>query len=162
LKNAKFVNNVTRLLDAKKVPYEVYTYDYDAGIHSAVEVAQAIGRSPEQVYKTLVVESNEARRKPMLVMIPGPATLDLKKLAAEVGAKKLHMARRAQAEAMTGLLAGGISPLALLNRGFEIYLDNRARDLERIVVSAGQRGAQVSLPVTDLVKLTRARFVELT
>lgn len=148
-------------MDAKKVRYELYTYDYDAGIHSAVDVAQAIGHQPEHVYKTLVVESKEAGQKPMLVMIPGPATLDLRKLAAQVGAKKLQMARRAQAEAMTGLLAGGISPLALLNRGFKIYLDSRARELDRIIISAGERGAQVELAVADLVKLTRARFVDL-
>ncbi len=49
-----FKNNVTRLLDSKRVPYTVHTYDYDAGVHSAVEVAQAIGLPPEQVFKTLV------------------------------------------------------------------------------------------------------------
>ena len=34
-----FKNNVTRLLDAQKVMYRAYICDYDAGVHSAVEVA---------------------------------------------------------------------------------------------------------------------------
>ncbi|RLT34877.1 MAG: Cys-tRNA(Pro) deacylase, partial [Chloroflexi bacterium] len=55
----------------------------------------------------------------------------------------------------------GISPLALINRGFDIYLDSRAQKFERIYISAGERGAQVGIAVADLVKLTRARFIDL-
>ena len=57
---------------------------------------------------------------------------------------------------------GGISPLALINKGFVTYLDDRAQSFERIAISAGERGAQVLLPVQDLTRLTRARFVKLT
>ena len=62
-----FKNNVTRFLESKKVNYQVFTYDYDAGIRSAVEVAAAIGLPPEQVFKTLVTLPDDAKRKPMLV-----------------------------------------------------------------------------------------------
>ncbi len=50
----EFVNNVTRYLDKQKVNYRLLTYEYDAGVHSAVEVAAAVGLPPEQVFKTLV------------------------------------------------------------------------------------------------------------
>jgi Cys-tRNA(Pro)/Cys-tRNA(Cys) deacylase len=74
----------------------------------------------------------------------------------------MQMAARAEAEQMTGLLAGGISPLALINRGFNVYLDRRATDFDRIYISAGERGAQVGLAASDLVRLTRARLIDLT
>lgn len=83
-----FKNNVTRFLDSRKVRYQVYTYDYDAGVHSAVEVAAAIGLPPEQVFKTLVVLPEDPQRKPMLVIIPGPATLDLRAFAQAVNLKR--------------------------------------------------------------------------
>lgn len=156
-----FKNNVTRLLDSRKVRYRVYTYDYDAGIHSAVEVAAAIGLPPEQVFKTLVVLPEELRRKPMLVIVPGPVTLDLRALAKAVKLKKVKMATHEQAEQMTGLQTGGISALALINKGFDVYLDESAQQLEAIAVSAGQRGANVVLPVDDLVRLVNAKFVRL-
>ena len=73
----------------------------------------------------------------------------------------MQMAARAEAERLTGLLAGGISPLALINRGFVVYLDSRARNFQRIYISAGERGAQVGVGVDDLVKLTNARVVDL-
>ncbi|MCB9140335.1 MAG: aminoacyl-tRNA deacylase [Caldilineaceae bacterium] len=156
-----FKNNVTRFLDSKRIDYAVHTYDYDAGIHSAVEVAAAVGMPGEQVFKTLVALADQPGRKPMLVVIPGPETLDLKALAKVVGVKKAKMASHDQAEALTGLQTGGISPLALINKGFDVYLDGRAQAFEEIAVSAGERGAQIVLPVRDLVKVTRARVVAL-
>ncbi|HAJ37588.1 MAG TPA: hypothetical protein DCL15_18120 [Chloroflexi bacterium] len=157
----QFKNNVTRFLDSKKVAYQVYTYDYDAGIHSAVEVATAIGLPPEQVFKTLVALADEPRRKPLLVIVPGPETLDLRVLAKAVSAKKVKMATHDQAEALTGLQTGGISALALINKGFDVYLDDRAQRFERIAISAGQRGANILLPVKELIKLVNARLIRL-
>jgi Cys-tRNA(Pro)/Cys-tRNA(Cys) deacylase len=124
-------------------------------------VAESIGLPPAQVFKTLVALPEEPNRKPMLVVIPGPETLDLKALAKAAGLKKVKMATHAQAEERTGLQTGGISPLALLNKGFDIYLDARAQVFDAIAVSAGQRGANVLLPVKDLIQLTRARVVKL-
>ncbi len=156
-----FKNNVTRLLESKKVPYRLHTYDYAAGIHSAVEVAEAIGLQPEQVFKTLVALAEDPRRKPMLVIMPGPATLDLKALARATNAKKTRMASHEEAERLTGLQTGGISALALVNKGFDVYLDRRAQAFATIAVSAGERGANVELPVEALLALTRARLATL-
>ena len=156
-----FKNNVTRLLESKRFVYTIHTYDYDAGVRSAVEVAAAIGLPADQVYKTLVVVADDPRRKPMLAVIPGPATLNLKEFAKSVGLKRAKMAEHDQAEQLTKLKTGGISPLALINKGFDTYLDERARAYDTIAVSAGERGVNVELSVADLVKLTRARWVAL-
>jgi Cys-tRNA(Pro)/Cys-tRNA(Cys) deacylase len=160
-KSLEIKNNVTRLLDKKRVGYRAYAYDYDAGIHSAVEVAEAVDKPVEQVFKTLVVLADQPGRKPMLVVIPGAETLNLKALAKAVGVKKAKMAGHDQAEQLTGLQTGGISPLALINKGFDVYLDDRALAFQQITISAGQRGAQVELAPDALVKLTRARTISL-
>ncbi len=156
-----FKNNVTRFLDSKKVRYQVFTYAYAEGVHSAVEVAAAIGLPPEQVFKTLVALADDPRHKPMLVITPGPETLELRVFAKAANLKKVKMATHEQAEALTGLQTGGISALALINRGFEVYLDDRALSFEQIAVSAGQRGANLLLPVKELVRLVNARVVRL-
>ena len=149
-----------RLLEGKKVAYTALRYDPDVYV-SAVEVAEAAGLPPEQVFKTLVVMPDDAKRKPMLVVIPGPNTLDLKALAKATNLKKAKMAAHADAEQLTGLQTGGISPLALINKGFDVFLDNTATNFTQIAVSAGERGAQVFVPVSDLIKLTRARVINL-
>lgn len=150
----------TKLLTGKKIAFE--TFAYPAELKDAAEVATAVGFPPPQVFKTLVVQppDGDPRAKPMLVMVPAPQQLDLKKLAKSIGVKKLKMATQREAEAMTGLQVGGISALALLNKGFAVYIDQSARDLGDVVISAGERGLQIKLAVADLVKLTRARFAD--
>lgn len=154
-------NNVTRFLESRKVAFKLHRYDYDAGVHSAVEVAEAIGLPPERVYKTLVVLADDPKHKPMLVIVPGPDTLEMRDFAKAVNIKKARMAPYDEAEKLTGLQPGGISALALINKGFEVWLDAQAKAHETIAVSAGERGANVELPVKDLVNLVKARWVVL-
>src|SRR5260370_34772067 len=95
--------NSMRLLDANHVNYEVMTYD--PAIHDANEAARVMGVPAAQVYKTLVVE--RAGDKPVLVMIPADAHLDLKKFAVAIGEKKVSMAAHAASEALTRVKGGG-------------------------------------------------------
>lgn len=150
--------NAMRVLDQRRIAYEVH--EYSPEIHSAVEAAQAMGAPVERVYKTLVVVRETPRAKPLLVMVPGNRDLDLRALARSTGDKKLRMATQKEAESLTGLLVGGIGALALLNRGFEVWIDPAARAHERIYVNAGQRGINLELRVDDLVRVTNARWFE--
>lgn len=149
--------NSMRLLDRAKVPYELLRFP--EAIHSADGVADHLGLAREQVYKTLVVE-RPAGGKWLLVMVAAGRELDLKKLALSLDEKKLSMARHAEAEQLTGLQVGGISALALLNRGFRICLDRLALEQERIVVSAGRRGINIKLATSDLLRVTGAELVD--
>lgn len=155
-----FRNNVTRLLDSRHIEYRVFELSADK--HSAEETAALLGVPESVVYKTLVILRETKGKKPLLVMTPAGQEVNLKALAASLGEKKLKMASQAEAEALTGLQTGGISPLALLNKGFEICLARQALTLTHLHLSAGQRGANLRLPVTDLIDLTRARLVETT
>lgn len=147
-----------RALDGKRIPYEVLTYPDD--LRDAEEIALLLDLPARSVFKTLVVLPAEAGKKPMLVMVPADAHLDLKKLAAAAGAKKLKMASHREAEQLTGLQVGGISAVALLNKGFAVYIDASARNEERICISAGKRGIQLQVPTEAVVKLTNARWVD--
>lgn len=144
--------NAMRLLEAKGIHYVAHYYSPQ--IHSAEEVAKAVGLPAGQVFKTLVVVSERGR--PLLAIIPGDRELDLKKLAHVAQEKKLRMATHREAESLTGLLVGGISALALLHKGFPVYLDTHANEYAQILVSAGQRGINLQLAVEDLIRVTRA------
>jgi Cys-tRNA(Pro)/Cys-tRNA(Cys) deacylase len=148
--------NSMRVLEAHHVPYEVFTFS--PRHHSAIEVAELADVPPAQVYKTLVVQRKPG--KPLLVMVAGDRHLNLKQLAACVGEKRLRMASQREAEQLTGLKVGGISALALLNRGFDVYIDRHAKEQSHIYISAGQRGVNLCLAVDDLMHVTGARLVE--
>jgi Cys-tRNA(Pro)/Cys-tRNA(Cys) deacylase len=150
-----------RVLDARKINYLVHRFPetvLDAG-----QVATALGISPSQVFKTLVLLREGAQEAhPLLVMVPADQQIDLRQFARVLGAKSVRMASQDQAEKLTGLKVGGISALALLNRSFDIYLDEGAQAFEQILVSGGQRGVDLQLRVSDLLQVTGAEVVKAT
>jgi len=147
--------NVTRLLDARKIPYTIFETPTEK--LGALETARFLDVSPDSVFKTIVL-TRERPRKPLLVVVPGPREVDLKLLAAALGEKKVTLPSEREAESLTGLQAGGISPLALINKGFQVVIDSSAQALGEIHISGGQRGLNIKLPVEALAKLTNARF----
>lgn len=149
--------NTTRLLDAQNIPYTAY--ELPAEKLGAVEAAQILGVPSEQVFKTIVVV-REAKGKPVLAVTPGPLEVDLKLLAKVLGEKKLNLPTEREAERLTGLQAGGISPLALLQRGFQVVIDETAELFPEIYISGGQRGLNIKLGVSALIKLTQARVAD--
>lgn len=151
-------NNVTRLLDSRKIPYQVF--EMTAEKHGAQETARILGVPPEAVYKTIVVTREKG--KPILAVIPGPNVVDLKKLAAFLGEKKMRLPTQREAEGLTGLQAGGISPLALINKGFQVVLDKSAETHKEIHISGGQRGLNIRLGVKDLARLVNAKFGDIS
>ena len=147
-----------RLLEGKKVAYSALRYDPDLYV-SAVEVAEAVGLPPGQVFKTLVTQPETG--KPILAVVPSDVELDLKALAKAASLKKVRMATQADAEHLTGLQKGGISALALVNKGFRVFLDSSAQQFDQIAMSAGERGVQVQLAPADFVRVTGARLADL-
>lgn len=147
-------NNVTRYLDQRKIDYQVF--QLQAEKLSAEETAAFLEQPLEIIFKTIVVK-REGHGKPILAVVPGTGEVDLKALAKAVAEKKVILASQAEAEEMTHLEVGGISPLALLNRGFQIVVDSSALTYELIHISGGERGMNIRLPVKDLIKITNAR-----
>jgi Cys-tRNA(Pro)/Cys-tRNA(Cys) deacylase len=145
-----------RLLDQRRVTYEPFYYD--PAIHSAVEVAEALGVPADRVYKTLVML--RGRGRPLLVMVPGSTEVDPRRLAQSLGEKSVQMAPKRDAERLTGLLVGGIGALALLHKPFEVCIDRAALAHDWILVNGGRRGVNLKIAVKDLIDLTRARPVE--
>jgi len=143
----------------ENVPHEITTFPDT--MRDAEEIAAWLNLPPGQLFKTLVVLRPD-KGKPLLVMTPADRQLDLKRVATAVGEKKLTMASHTEAEALTHLQVGGISALALLNRSFEIFIDDSALAFSQIYVSGGQRGLDVRLAVADLLRITGARPIPAT
>jgi Cys-tRNA(Pro)/Cys-tRNA(Cys) deacylase len=127
----------------------------------AEETAELLGVPLAAVFKTIVVK-REGRGKPILAVVPGTGEVDLKALAKAMGEKKVSLATQKEAEDLTKLQAGGISPLALINRGFQVVIDSASLEHAEIHISGGQRGLNIRLPVRDLVRLTEAKTAVIT
>ncbi|MCJ7717490.1 MAG: hypothetical protein MUO54_13355 [Anaerolineales bacterium] len=146
-------NNVTRLLDNRNVPYTCF--DLPRQKLGAEKVAELLNAPLSIIYKSIVIERKNPG-KPILAVVPGDKEVDLKKLAKAVGEKKVSPATQMAAENSTKLQAGGISPLALINRGFEIVIDESILEQELVHISGGELGVNIRLSPRDLVSLTKA------
>jgi len=149
-----------RVLEGRGIVYEPVYYEVVDHL-SAGEVAAVIGFPAEQTFKTLVVLPERPHARPILALLPGDSQLDLKKLATASGEKKVQMAPQREAERLTGLEKGGISPLALMDKGWPVYVDETAILFDRIEISAGKVGVGVIVPVEPLLALLAAKLADI-
>ena len=97
--------NVMRVLEQKKIPFSSYTYEHEEGVAvDGVTVAQAVGKDPETVFKTLVARG--ASKGIFVFVIPVADSLDLKKAAKAVGEKSIEMVAVKEINALTGYIRG--------------------------------------------------------
>ncbi len=145
----------TALLTRENVAHALHPYDVSPDLPNyGALVAEALGVPLEILFKTLVTEVDGALT---VAVVPVTGELDLKALAAAGGGKRATMADLAAAERATGYVRGGISPLGQRRR-LPTVLDESARELPVLYVSAGRRGLQVSLAPADLARLTGATW----
>lgn len=143
----------TVALTAAGTDHTLHAYEHDPASPSyGEEAAEALGVSPDRVFKTLVADVDGELT---VAVVPVAGSLDLKALAAAVGGKRAAMADPAAAERTTGYIRGGISPLGQRKR-LRTVLDASAESHPTICVSAGRRGLEVELSPKDLTTLTSA------
>lgn len=136
------------------IGFDLHPYTHDAAAPSyGQEAADALGLDPDHVCKTLVARVDG---RLTIAVVPVSGSLDLKSLAAAADGKKAALAEPADAERATGYVVGGISPLGS-RTALPVVVDDSVLALERVWVSAGRRGLQVSLAPRDLLSVTRAR-----
>ncbi|SDS25838.1 Cys-tRNA(Pro)/Cys-tRNA(Cys) deacylase [Nocardioides scoriae] len=138
----------TLALERAGVEFSAHAYDHDPAAASyGLEAATALGLDPVTVLKTLLCEADG---RLVVAVVPVAGQLDLKALAAAVGAKRAVMADPAAAERATGYVVGGISPLGQRRR-LPTVVDASALDHDHVYVSGGRRGLDLGLAPADLV-----------
>ena len=150
--------NVMRVLDQKKIPYRHHCY-IDTGAVAGAEVAKILGEDPDKVFKTLVTVG--ASKRYYVFVVPVEAELDLKKAAKSVGEKNIEMIRSKELLPLTGYIHGGCSPIGM-KKFFTTTIDESARNFDTIMFSAGKIGYQVELSPSDLAKVIRFEYAQIT
>lgn len=142
-------------MTAANVSFTVHEYDHDPSVTAyGAEAAAVLSVDPARVFKTLVVATDRAEDKGLVVaVVPVSRRLDVKALAAVLGCKRATLADEQLAERMTGYRVGGISPIAQ-KRSLTTVLDASMGELTSVLVSGGRRGMDVELAPSDLQTLT--------
>jgi Cys-tRNA(Pro)/Cys-tRNA(Cys) deacylase len=151
--------NAARLLDTLGISYELRAYEVDPDDLTAISVARKIGLPPEQVFKTLLSQTNAGDH--LFAVIPGDSELDLKKLAHAAGAKKAELASLKEVETLTGYIRGGVTVMGA-KKPFPAFADETIELFDQISISAGQRGLQLILAPSDYLRAANATLADLT
>ena len=150
-----------RLAKKAQIPFDILEYSHDP--HCAAygeEAANTLGLDTAQVFKTLLVATDKMHAPLAVALVPVDHQLNLKAVAKCLGQKKLQMADAELAQKSSGYLVGGISPLAQ-KKPLPTLIDASAQNFDRIYVSAGRRGLEISLAANDLAKLCKGSFADI-
>ena len=157
-KAAEFKTNVMRILEQAKVPFRHHCY-VDSGAISGLEVAAALHQDPAQVFKTLVTVGKSGEH--FVFVVPVDSELDLKKAAKAVADKSVEMIKSKELFPLTGYIHGGCSPIGM-KKQFRTVIHESAAGLGTFFFSAGKIGYQIEIAPTDLAKVLRFTFADIT
>ena len=145
----------TVALTAAGIPFAAHPYEHDPAAPSfGLEAAEALGVEPDRVFKTLLADTDLGL---VVGVVPVTGMLDLKALAAAVGAKRATMAHPAVAERRTGYVVGGISPVGQ-KTAHPTVVDETAQLFDTVFVSGGKRGFDIELAPDDLLTATGGSY----
>ncbi len=147
--------NAARLLDAAKIPYELFPYDYTEDDLSATHVAVELGEDIETVFKTLVLRGD--RSGIFVCVIPGDFEVDLRLAARISGNKSCEMVHVRELLPLTGYIRGGCSPIGM-KKAYPTFIHESALMYDYIYISAGVRGLQIRIAPQDLIDFVGAEI----
>ncbi|MBE1552951.1 Cys-tRNA(Pro) deacylase [Sporosarcina limicola] len=156
--NKKVKTNAVRILDGESIVYDLMEYDVNDGLLDGVSVAEKTGQSVDSVYKTLVTIAG--LRELFIFLVPVALELDLKKAARAADVKKLDMLPLKDLTKETGYVRGGCSPIGMKKK-YPTFIHHSAKEIDKIIVSAGKPGLQLRLVPEALAHSIDASFCDI-
>jgi Cys-tRNA(Pro)/Cys-tRNA(Cys) deacylase len=145
-----------RAADALGLAYELRSV---AGVRSAEEAAAATGVAPHQLLKTLVVR--RAEDDFLLVLVPGPRSIDWPRLRAHLGVSRLSLPDADAARDATGYERGTITPLGA-TRAWPVIADAGIAGSGTVTIGSGRRGTALLTDADALLAALGADLVDVT
>ena len=148
--------NVMRILDQKKIQYSHYAYDNTK--LNAEEVANALNQEVGKVFKTLVTVGKS--KEHYVFVVPANKELDLKKAAKAAKEKSIEMIHQKELLPLTGYIHGGCSPIGM-KKQYPTFIHEAAKEQDKITVSGGRLGLQITLSPDDLCRAAKAEYADI-
>lgn len=158
-------------LARERIPHQVHQYEIPetcgpaqargARVHYGLAAAEALGASPAQMLKTLVVSlehpagalGERGARPPEIgmVLLAVEREASLKLVARAFGARRAALLDAADVTKVTGYVIGGVSPFGT-KRPLPVVIDDAVVSLPRVYLSAGQRGTSIEMASVELIR----------
>lgn len=120
------------------------------------QAADALGCRVSEITKSLVFMADDS---PLMVLMAGDRRVDVASVAEAVAAQRVRRASLDEVRAHTGFVAGGTPPFGHL-KAMRVLADRSISDNDVVWVAAGSPKAVFAIGVEDLVRLSRAAWVD--
>jgi Cys-tRNA(Pro)/Cys-tRNA(Cys) deacylase len=150
--------NALRLAESGNLAYEAFEYDISDGLIDAKSIADKLGRSEDEVFKTLVAEA--PGHEHFVFIVPAAGELDLKKAAKAAERKSIELIPLKELLPLTGYVHGGCSPLGM-KKLYPTFLDETAMLFDRIWISGGRVGLNIAVAPQELLHLINGEFADI-
>ena len=150
--------NAMRFLDTLDIEYEHIDYELDHEFVSSVDLAEEGNQDIHTIFKTLATQSKDG--DVYILVINGADEIDFKKAAKAVGVKSLSMLALKDLKKTVGYERGATTPLAL-KKDYPVFIDEKAKNMDFIKVSAGKVGHSIKIRPEDLKKASKGTFADL-
>lgn len=147
-----------RLLDENSVPFIPHEYDVSDGEIDGRSIARKLGKSCDEVFKTLVTEAPGPEY--FVFVVPAAGELNLKKAAKAAKVKSIEMIPQKKLLPLTGYIHGGCSPVGMKKK-FPTFIDETAILFDRIFVSGGYVGLNLEIAPEELAGFIEAEFADI-
>jgi Cys-tRNA(Pro) deacylase len=131
--------------------------EFPDGTPTAEAAAEAIGCELAQIVKSLVFDCDG---RFVVALVPGNRRADAAKVAELAAASGARVASADQVEQATGFLPGAVAPFPLAHvEG--VFADRSLLGHETVWIGAGSQHHMAALSPSDLIRVARARTVDL-
>ncbi len=152
--------NAMRILDGLGIDYEALEYDIDPREDNeiAMHTSRTLGISPEQIFKTLVLASEQ--KEIFVLCIPALFEVSLKKARSAADCNGIDLIKPDQLQRLTGYIRGGCSPLGMIHK-YPVLIEELAQLEEFIYISGGLRGLTLKIRPDDHLRASDGQYASL-
>lgn len=149
---------VTEHLAGTGLNYELI--ECDPELADTAAFCDHYGYPLEQSANTIVVASRKPEGHNAVCVVLATTRLDVnKKVRSLLGVRKLSFAPPELTMELTGMLIGGVTPLAL-PEGLPIWVDSRVMDHDWVILGGGSRSLKIKVDPRIFEMLPRAEVVD--
>ena len=153
---AKIEQRVREVLDGFGLPYEVV--EIDPAYADTAQFCERYGFSLENSANTIIVGSKKEPRRYAACVVRATTRLNVNHVVRKLmGVPRVSFATAEETMALTGMMIGGVTVLAL-PAGLPIYVDDGLKPLGYVILGGGSRSTKIKIAPEVFTRLPGAQI----
>jgi Cys-tRNA(Pro)/Cys-tRNA(Cys) deacylase len=151
--------NAVRLLDVKKIPYELVNYKINKDNYDAEQIALDNNIPQHLLYKTLICIGLD--KEIIVAVLPANEQLSIKKLEKVAEIKQINLLPTEELMVKIGYIRGGCSPIAMKKK-FPVYIQSSTDANSIVWINAGKKGILLKMLLRDVILITDGQLADIS